>query len=55
MEDGTVSLWWVVAAFFAGGYLALFVMSLMNIASWESDRVEMSPAGMPGADARADD
>ena len=59
MEDGTVSLWWtlwwIVAAFFAGGYLAVFVMSLLNMASWESDRAEMSSGSMPGIDARADD
>jgi len=50
-----VSLWWLFAAFFAGGYVAVFVMSLMNIASYESDRAEMPYAGMPGADVSADE
>ena len=53
MEDVTVSLWWLLAAFIAGGYVGVFVMSLMNIASYES--AEMSCVGIPGADARADD
>jgi RsiW-degrading membrane proteinase PrsW (M82 family) len=55
LEVGTVSLWWLVAAFFAGGYVAVFVMALMNMASYESDRAEMSSVGMPGADAAAAD
>jgi hypothetical protein len=55
VEDGTVPLWWVVAAFFAGGHLAVFVMALMNMASWGSDRAEMSSGDMPGANAGADD
>jgi hypothetical protein len=55
LEDATVSLWWLLAAFVAGGYVGVFVMSLMNIASYEPDPAEMSCVGMPGADARADD
>ncbi len=55
VEDGTVSLWWLLAAFLAGGYAGVFVMSLMSIASYEPDRIEMSGAGMPSADAGADD
>jgi hypothetical protein len=55
VEDGTVSLGWLLAAFVAGGYVGVFVMALMNIASYKADRAEVSSLGMPGAGARADD
>jgi hypothetical protein len=54
MGIDTVSVWWLLAAFYAGSCITVCLVALINMASYESDRAQMS-VDVPGAEAVVDD